>query len=236
ELLAGRERPFCISEIARALGYSKSTVYNMLHTLVDLEVLEPTKENTFRFGARLYALGKSAGHGSDLISTVHPYLEQINQRTGLSVFLGIRSDGHAVILDKVDSPDDIKVSSETGMRIPLLAGAGGKVLLSLLSEAEQDGLLSENKPRPFTPNSCVGRKEYKEMIKTARRDGFAFDDEEYIEGVRALAVPLHLHRAHLQAAIWMVGLRSQIKDEDFPLYRSMLEETAKKIETRFSME
>ena len=236
ELLASRERPFCISEIARALGYSKSTVYNMLHTLVDLEVLEPTKENTFRFGARLYALGKSAGHGSDLISTVHPYLEQINQRTGLSVFLGIRSDGHAVILDKVDSPDDIKVSSETGMRIPLLAGAGGKVLLSLLSEAEQDGLLSENKPRPFTPNSCVGRKEYKEMIKKARQEGFAFDDEEYIEGVRALAVPLHLHRAHLQAAIWMVGLRSQIKDEDLPLYRSMLEETAKKIETRFSME
>jgi IclR family KDG regulon transcriptional repressor len=236
ELLAGRDRPFCISEIARALGYSKSTVYNMLHTLVDLEVLEPAKENTFRFGARLYALGKSAGNGSELISTVHPYLEEISQRTRLSVFLGIRSDGYAVILDKVDSPDDIKVSSETGMRIPLLAGAGGKVLLSLLSEAELDGLLSENKPRPFTPKSCVSRREYKAMIKKARQEGFAFDDEEYIEGVRALAVPLRFHRARVQAAIWMVGLRSQIKDEDLSFYRSMLEETAKEIETRFSME
>ena len=117
-----------------------------------------------------------------------------------------------------------------------MAGAGGKVLLSLLSEAEQDGLLSENKPRPFTPNSCVGRKEYKEMIKKARQEGFAFDDEEYIEGVRALAVPLRFHRARVQAAIWMVGLRSQIKDEDLSFYRSMLEETAKEIETRFSME
>ncbi len=236
ELLASRERPFCISEIARALGYSKSTVYNMLHTLVDLEVLEPTKENTFRFGARLYAIGKSAGNGSELISTVHPYLEEMSRRTRLSVFLGIRSDGHAVVLDKADSPDDIKVSSETGMRIPLLAGAGGKVLLSMLPDAQLDALLSENKPQKFTPKSCVGRKEYKEMIKTARREGFAFDDEEYIEGVRALAVPLRIHRARVQAAIWMVGLRSQIKDEDLPLYRSMLEETAKKIETRFSME
>ena len=235
ELFAGNERPLRITEIARALNYNKSTVYNILHTLADLGVLEHAEENAFRFGAKLYALGRSAGNGSELISAVHPYLEEINQTTRLSVFLGIRSNGHAVVLDHVDSPDDIKVSFETGMRIPLLAGAGGKALLSMLSDAELDGLLSENKPLGSPPNTCASRKEYKEIIKEACRDGFAFDDEEYIEGVRALAVPLHLHRAHLQAAIWIAGLKSQIKNEDLPFYRSILADIAKRIETRFSM-
>jgi DNA-binding IclR family transcriptional regulator len=32
-------------------------------------------------------------------------------------------------LDKVDTTYDIKVSSEIGMHLPLLAGAGGKALL-----------------------------------------------------------------------------------------------------------
>jgi DNA-binding IclR family transcriptional regulator len=72
------------------------------------------------------------------------------------------------------------------------------------------------------------------MIKRARLEKFALDDEEYIEGVRALAVPLHLHRVNLQAAIWVVGLKSQIKNEVLPSYKSMLQEIASVIEMRFS--
>jgi DNA-binding IclR family transcriptional regulator len=49
-------------------------------------------------------------------------------------------------------------------------------------------------------------------------------------------VPLRLDRGHLNAAIWIVGLKSQIKDEVIPLYRSMLKEIAQKIEIRFSLE
>ncbi len=236
DLLARSERPLSISALARSLNYNKSTVYNLVHTLTDLEILEYAAENRYRLGARLYALGKSAGHGSALISTVRPYLEEINRQTRLSVFLGVRSGGRAVILDKIDSPEDIKVSSDTGMRIPLLAGAGGKVLLSQLPEAELDDILSRNELKRFTPSSCIDKKRYKEMVRAAREEGFAFDDEEYIEGVRALAVPLRLHRDNLQAGIWVVGLKSQIKDEVLPSFRSLLAEMAKRIEPRFSLE
>jgi hypothetical protein len=58
------------------------------------------------------------------------------------------------------------------------------------------------------------------MIRKARKEGFALDDEEYIEGVRALAVPLDLNRGNLHAAIWVVGLKSQIRDEVLPSFRS----------------
>lgn len=74
------------------------------------------------------------------------------------------------------------------------------------------------------------------MIKEARQERLAIDDEEYIEGIPGLAVPLRLDRGHLNAAIWIVGLKIQIKDEVIPLYRLMLKEIAQKIETRFSLE
>ena len=72
------------------------------------------------------------------------------------------------------------------------------------------------------------------MIRKARQEGFALDDEEYIEDVRALAVPLHLNRGNLLAAVWVVGLKSQIKDEVLASFRSMLKEIARRIEIRFS--
>lgn len=232
DLMARMKRPMGISDLSNALGYHKSTVFNMVHTLVDVGMLESDGRGKFRLGPKLYALGKAAGGGSELVSTIRPYLEKIGETTRLSVFLGIRSGNKAIIMDKVDSPTDIKVSSETGMAIPLLAGAGGKVLLSQLPDKDLDTLLSENKLFKFTSASCINKKKYKDMIRRAQREGFALDDEEYIEGVRAVAVPLHLHRENLQTALWVVGLKSQIKDDAVPVFKAMLQDVAEKIETR----
>jgi len=234
DLMAHTKKPLGISDLSNALVYHKSTVFNMVYTLVDLGILENGKEGKFRFGPRLYALGKASGGGSELVSTIRPYLEEINRKTKLSVFLGILSGTRAVIMDKVDSPFDIKVSSEAGMAIPLVAGAGGKVLLSQLSDPEVNHILSESKLTKFTPTSCINKKRYMNLIRKAREEGFAVDDEEYIEGVRALAVPLRLNRGNLVAAVWVVGLKSQIKDKVLPSFRSMLKEIARRIEIRFS--
>jgi DNA-binding IclR family transcriptional regulator len=45
---------------------------------------------------------------------------------------------------------------------------------------------------------------------------------------------LRLNRGNLLAAIWVVGLKSQIKDKVLPSFRSMLKEIARRIEIRFS--
>jgi IclR family KDG regulon transcriptional repressor len=234
DLFARLKKPLGVSEISKALSYNKSTVFNMVHTLNDLGILEKSGENKFQFGMQLYTLGKAAGRSSELISTVHPYLEKINQETKLSAFLGIRSGMRGVIIDKADTAFDIKIYSEIGMRIPLLAGAGGRVLLAQLSDAEVDDILSKNRLEKFTPNSCVNKNKYKEMVRKARRDGIAIDMEEYIEGIRGFAVPLNINRANTQVAIWAVGLKRQITDETIPHYSAYLKKIAKDIEIRFT--
>ncbi|MFH0787878.1 MAG: IclR family transcriptional regulator [Pseudomonadota bacterium] len=233
-LLAASKSPLGITELSTRLGYHKSTVFNLIYTLVDLGVLEMTPENKLRLGMKLYTLGREAGAGSNLISKVRPYLEEINQKTKLSVFLGLRSGLKAAIVDKVDSPDDIKVSSEMGMKIPLIAGAGGKVLLSQLPEAQVEAILSKSILPRFTPSTCTNLKRLTQMIKKARQEGFALDDEEYIQGIRALAIPLKVGRPDLQAAIWVVGLKSRVTDEKIFEYRDLLKKIGTRIEAQFS--
>ena len=126
DLLAKSGEPMGVSEITRASAFNKSTVFNIIHTLADLEILKQTPDHKFSLGMKFYLLGRASRIGSEIISTVHPYLETINQKTHLSVFLGIRSGLEAIIVDKVDASFDIKISSEIGMRLPLFAGAGGR--------------------------------------------------------------------------------------------------------------
>ena len=236
DLFARLKKPLGVSEISKALSYNKSTVFNMLHTLNDLGILEKSAGNKFQYGIQLYTLGKAAGQSSELISTVHPYLEKINQKTKLSAFLGLRAGLRAVIIDKVDTAFDIKIYSEIGMRIPLLAGAGGRALLAQMSRAEVDDILSKTKLEKFTPNSCVNKNQYKAMINKARKDGIAIDMEEYIEGIRGFAVPLKIFKANTQVAIWAIGLKRQIQKENIPYYSTYLKKIVAEIETRFRPE
>ncbi|MFC1885744.1 IclR family transcriptional regulator [Thermodesulfobacteriota bacterium] len=234
DLFARLKKPLGVSEISKVLNYNKSTMFNMVHTLNDLGILEKTEENKFQFGLQLYTLGKAAGRSSELTSTVHPYLEKINQETKLSAFLGIRSGLRAVIIDKADTAFDIKIYSEIGMRIPLLSGVGGKVLLAQLTDAEVKNILSKNELKKFTLKSCVNKKRYKDMVIKARRDGIAIDMEEYIEGIRGFAVPLNINRSNTQAAIWAVGLRRQINAENIPSYSKYLKQIVGEIEIRLT--
>ena len=72
------------------------------------------------------------------------------------------------------------------------------------------------------------------MVKNARRNGIATDMEEYIEGIRGLAVPLNLNRANTQAVLWAVGLKRQITDEVIPGYCEYFIKMANEIEIRFT--
>ena len=236
ELLARSKESLSVSEISRALDFNKSTVFNIAHTLTDLKVLEQDQSNKFGYGIKLYVLGRAARKGSEIISTVHPYLELITQKTNLSAFLGTRSGHRAILVDKVDSRFDIKISSEIGMRMPLMAGAGGKVLLSQLDDDEIENILSQNPLKRFTRFSCVDKNKYLKIIKKARQERIAFDKEEYIEGLRALAVPLYLNRGSSQFAIWAVGLKRQLKDDVMESYSELLKEIAREIEIRIASE
>ena len=234
DLLAKSRESLGISEITRALNFNKSTVFNISHTLADLDILKHTPDNKFSLGIKFYLLGRASRMGSEIISTVHPYLQLINQKTNLSVFLGVRSDLYAIIVDKVDAAFDIKISSEIGMRLPLLAGAGGKAMLSRMPDPQIDRILLKNGLQRYTRYSVVDKARYKTMLKKVRQEGFATDKEEYIEGIRALAVPLNINRGASQFAIWAVGLKSQIADEVIGAYAKLLKKYAGEIEIRLA--
>ena len=235
DLAASSSNGIGISESAKILGYNKSTVFNIIHTLEALGILTNGNNSRFVLGPRLYALGRLASKNLSLVDSAHPWLEKITAQTRLSSFLGMRAADRVTIIDKVDSPVDIKVSSEVGMRIPLLAGATGKVFLAQMPDEEVVELLGRKGLKAYTPKSCTDPVRYLEMVRQVRRQGFGLDDEEYIEGIRAIAVPLTTPQFEAMAAVWVVGLSSQIRDTEIKQYTALLKGAVKSIEQRLGV-
>jgi DNA-binding IclR family transcriptional regulator len=232
ELLSRSKVPMGISEISRELELNKSSVFNAVHTLRDLNILENQPDGKFVFGTRLYILGNMAGKRSELIQTAHPYLQAINEKTKLSAFLGLRSDRQAILIDKADSAYGLKVSSEIGMQMPVLAGAGIKAMLSLLPDEEIDDILARTELKRYTPYSITDKALYKKEILEVRRQGIAYDKEEYIEGMVAFAIPIKGYGRNVQAAIWAVGLARQVSDSSIPELTALLKGMSEEINYR----
>jgi DNA-binding IclR family transcriptional regulator len=222
DLLARTREPLGISDISGKLGLNKSTVFNIVHTLQDLNVLENHPDGKFVFGTRIYILGNIAGNRSELIQTAHPYLEMINAKTKLSAFLGIRSDRQSILIDKVDSAYGIKVSSEIGLRMPVLAGPGIKAMLTQLPDGDIDEILARTALKKYTPYTTTDKSTYKKEILDARKQGIVLDREEYIEGMVSFAIPIKVKGKDLQAAIWAVGLTRQVPEDSIPEIATLL--------------
>jgi IclR family transcriptional regulator, KDG regulon repressor len=231
-LLARSNQPLGISEICRELDLNKSTVFNMVHTLADIEVLELVDRGKYGFGTYLHLIANDAGRRADVIRTIRPFLKEIARASNFCAFLGVRSRLEAVILDKVEAAVDIKVAAEVGMRLPIFAGASGKALLSELSDSQLAQVLASVELPRFTPHSCVNEAEYREMILRVREDGIAFDREEYIEGIVAVAVPINTHRKGREAAIWAVALKRQGSEQEISELSELMKKIARDIDIR----
>jgi len=235
ELMAEAKGPLGFNAIVRNLGLNKSTVFNILHTLNDLDVIEKDPDGLFRLGSRLLVLGNAAASYSELIQSLHPFLEAINHRFKLSTFLGILSGSEVILVDKADRAQKIKISSEIGMKIPVFAGVAGKALLSQLPDRSIDNILNENDIKQYTSRTITDKTRFKEEVLKVRETGIAYDIEEYIEGLIAAAIPVRTGREGLQAAIWSVGLKQDFRKNAMKKISEFLTETAEKISSRFSM-
>jgi len=201
-----------VSELSKKLKMAKSTVHGMTSALEELgAVMRNPLTKKYKLGFTLLEIGRSAYSQIDLKTAARPVTEDLMAKTRTSIFLGILNWDHVTILDIVEARQDLNITAPVGSSIPLFAGAVGKVFLASM-EQEQAATIIGSKGLPrYTDNSIVDTELYGKELAQVREKGYAFDDEEYIMGVRAVASPL-MGLGQLRSAIWAVGFKASLDD------------------------
>jgi len=213
ELVSRNASRLSLSDISRELDISKSTVHGIAAALEDAGALvrDPVTR-AYAPGMTLYELGRAAHARIDLKDVARPHMVDLAERTQESVFLGMRSGEHVFILDIVESAQELKITSPVGTRIPLLAGATGKVLLASMDEEHALRILRSMSLTRYTHRTITDTDRYVDEIRAARARGYAMDDEEYISGVRAVASSIPAN-GQTASAIWVVGFSARMPGE-----------------------
>jgi len=205
-----------ISEIASLLNISKSTVHGIIAALSEQgAIIYCSDSKRYIIGMTLMELGKAAHERIDFKNIARPIMEELMEQCQESVFLGIQNGNRVTIIDIVESRKDFKITSPIGTALPLLAGATGKLFLSRMDPENLHKYLNSNPLRKFTSNTIIDPEQYMRELDKVRKDGFAYDDEEYISGVRAVAAPVKQHGAYIPA-IWVVGFKASMSTGKIP--------------------
>lgn len=111
-------------------------------------------------------------------------------------------DGAGVLyLDRVEAPWHWRLTLEAGAHVPLHCTASGKLFLAFMSSEQRETMLRTIELHPITENSISTVQALRAECLTIREQGYAFDREEFVPGLVAMAVPVQDTQGEVRAAL-----------------------------------
>ncbi|KPW15675.1 hypothetical protein ALO83_102716 [Pseudomonas cannabina pv. alisalensis] len=188
-----------LGAIAKKSGLPRSTVQRMVDALAQEELLEVNGPGGVCLGPALMRL---ASHSHvDITQKARPYLEELSRATGETAVLIGASGAELLILHTVVSPSALRVAPVAGNFLSIYATAGGKILLSAMSDKAVRNILG-SKVKQLTAQTPTLEQLFGQL-EEIRQSGFATDFDEHTPGVGAIAVGLQTPQG--QYAIDVVG-------------------------------
>ncbi|HET9308974.1 MAG TPA: IclR family transcriptional regulator [Candidatus Sulfotelmatobacter sp.] len=178
-----------------------STVHRFLANLVTAGFLNRDGEGTHYLGIACFSIGQAAVGQLDIRRLSIPYLRELNQQTRETIHLTVRHGLSAVYVEKLDSPEPLRIHSRIGAAVPLYCTAVGKVMLAYMPADEQERILPELNLKRQTANSVGNLQELKAELYRVRKNGYACDLEENEMHIRCVAAPIWDHTGSVQSSV-----------------------------------
>ena len=193
-----------VSETARRLGMDKSTVFRLLATLQahTFVTTDPTTKR-YRLGPMVLHLSAVLYDQLDLRRVALPVMHRLRKACQETLTLEVRFADVRVCVEQLPSLQPIRRVVEIGQRLPLYAGASGKLLLAFSDDAE--ALLSRLDFKRLTRRTPRTAEVLRQEIEEIRASGYAVSVDEVLSGVSGIAVPVRDYRGRVIASLAASG-------------------------------
>ena len=230
ELLAARgDRPARLDELAAELGVPRSSMYQLLQTLVACHwVRTDVTGSLYGIGIRALLTGTSYLDTDRRVRVIRPYLDEASDALGETIHMARFDSPNVVYLATRESHEYVRTISRVGRRIPAHAGALGKALLAERSDA---GLANLAEPlTALTENTHTHRASLLADLAQVRERGYSIEHEETVPGTAGFGFALRYDTPAIDAISCSVPLTRLTADHEARIV-TVMREIQLKIET-----
>jgi DNA-binding IclR family transcriptional regulator len=190
EALQGSSSGLGLKAICDYTAIHKSTAHRFLKHLEREGYLIRTEAGAYLIGPRLAQMSARANQSATIQAVARPILWDLWKSTQETVNLAVLDQGTVLYVDVIESPHEFRLSSRIGSRRSLHVTALGKALAAFLSAEQRENILSTVAFQPSTPNTIMNLVQFRQELAKVRRQGYAVDDEEAVQGARCVSAPI----------------------------------------------
>jgi DNA-binding IclR family transcriptional regulator len=209
EILADAGRPLAVAEVASGIGADRSTAYRMLMTLLEAGyVIRDTTLKNYQLGYKLLSLTRSILNPNERTELINDCLRRIAERTKETVHYCVLDRDATVLVQRAKGTQLVAVDFQIGDRSPLHCTAIGKLLLAYQDARAAEAVINRGLRR-VAAKTITDADRFRAELRKIRAQGFAFDDREFHDEMRCVAVPLFEKGGVVLAGISLSGPSSR---------------------------
>ena len=190
EVLARSSKPMGVIDLAETLDIPVPSMYRLLNQLQPLQFVQLDLHGKVTCGKRTHDLALDLWKNSPFKAERLAILQQLSAKIGESVGIAVLQDLEVVYIDRVISDWPVQIQLPTGTNVPVWACASGKLLLTQLTDNKCERIVEKLSLQALTTHTQTDKKQLMTSIAEVRKTQIGTDNEEFIPGMVACAVPI----------------------------------------------
>ena len=180
-----------LPEITEAVDLPKPTVHRLVTLLEDEGfVIREIDGRRYTPGPSMQELSYRVLQSRANHAARHSILERVAGQAKEACNLVILDGNHITYIDRIDAAWPLSIRLAVGSQVPIHCTATGKLLLSLQPKRVRDRLLANERLEAKTAHTITDRIRLLEELEVIRSERVGTDNEEFIEGMVAVSVPI----------------------------------------------
>lgn len=230
EVLSQSDRPMTATEINERLGLPKQTIHRLCATLEQNGFLA-RHGNSRRYhpARRLRDLGTGLLYNSRLHIARRQILLDVARQVRETVNYVVPEDAGMSYQDRVETDWAFRIQLPIGSHVPFHCTASGKCFLASLAPKQRRALVSSLTLTDLTPATHTSPETLLDELGQIAKRGYALDNEEFMEGMIAIAVPITDTAGRFAAALAFHGPTQRISIADAIARKGTLQTAATRL-------
>lgn len=189
DFVAANRDPVKVGDVVAGMGIDRAGAYRMLLTLVESGYVTRADDRSYRLSMKILSLAQHLLEDDTRDQKIADCLRAISTETQETVHYSVLAGHSAVLAMRAKGSQRVAVDFQLGDSSALHCTSVGKVLLAYEDARLTEAVIAEGLTK-MASKTITDPDALRAELRRVRVEGCAFDDLEFAEDMRCIAVPV----------------------------------------------
>ena len=210
--LSDSKRPMGVNAIARSLGLTPSSCFNIMKTLASEGMVDfESDTKLYSISSGFIAIARNALDPEGALDLIRPRLEKLADDWRMTAGFWRLQNNRIILVGYVAGARTMRIQMIVGQRLPSLIGAVGRCIAASTGLGKQELSAHFDELHWELPPTF---EEYLAGVRWAGENGWGIDRDHFVKGVTTIATPLPRRDGAIRYCLSATMFSGQHKEVD----------------------